>query len=77
MDFLDIAKKRQSTRKYDASRFVEEEKLENILEAGRLSPSARNTQPWRLYASIRKDVIDEINASFEALGRNLFFKACK
>ena len=46
MDFLEIAKNRQSTRKYDASRSVEDEKLEKILEAGRLSPSACNGQPY-------------------------------
>ena len=46
MDFLEIAKRRQSTRKYDASRSVEDEKLEKILEAGRLSPSACNGQPY-------------------------------
>ena len=46
MDFLEIAKRRQSTRKYDASRTVEDEKLEKILEAGRLSPSACNGQPY-------------------------------
>ena len=46
MDFLEIAKSRQSTRKYDASRAVEDEKLEKILEAGRLAPSACNGQPY-------------------------------
>ena len=46
MDFLEIAKMRQSTRKYDASRVVEDEKLEKILEAGRLAPSACNGQPY-------------------------------
>ena len=46
MDFLEIAKRRQSTRKYDASRTVEDEKLEKILLAGRLSPSACNGQPY-------------------------------
>ena len=46
MDFLEIARSRQSTRKYDSSRPVEDEKLEKILEAGRLSPSACNGQPY-------------------------------
>ena len=46
MDFLEIAKKRQSTRKYDSTRPVEDERLEKILEAGRLSPSACNGQPY-------------------------------
>ena len=35
MDFLDIAKLRQSCRSYDETRPVEEEKLNAILEAAR------------------------------------------
>ena len=46
MDFCEIVKKRQSTRKYDASRQVEDEKLQIILEAARLAPSACNGQPY-------------------------------
>lgn len=43
--FLDLVKRRQSVRKYDA-RPVEEEKLRLCLEAARLAPSASNSQPW-------------------------------
>ena len=39
-DFLQLAASRQSDRAYDMSRAVEPEKLERILEAARLSPSA-------------------------------------
>jgi nitroreductase len=48
MDFLEIANARQSCRSYDESRAVEPEKLEKILEAARLSPSACNGQPYIL-----------------------------
>jgi nitroreductase len=45
MSFLELAKKRCSVRKYrDAE--VEEEKLRQMLEAGRIAPSAVNFQPW-------------------------------
>jgi nitroreductase len=43
--FLNLAKHRYSTRKYD-SKPIEAEKLEYILEAGRIAPSAANYQPW-------------------------------
>jgi nitroreductase len=43
---LEIITSRQSDRKYD-SRPVEREKLERILEAARISPSANNAQPWK------------------------------
>ena len=42
MNFLEIAKLRQSCRSYDENRSVEQEKLDAILEAARLSPSACN-----------------------------------
>ncbi|MFB3890248.1 MAG: nitroreductase family protein [Candidatus Bathyarchaeia archaeon] len=44
MDVLEAVKTRRSIRKYDPKP-VEEEKLTNILEAARLSPTAANRQP--------------------------------
>ena len=48
MDFLTIAKTRQSCRSYDPEREVEEDKLAAVLEAARLSPSACNGQPYKI-----------------------------
>ena len=48
MDFLEIANARQSCRAYEAGREVEQEKLDAILEAVRLAPSACNGQPYFL-----------------------------
>ena len=48
MNFLEIAQTRQSCRSYDESRTVEPEKLDAVLEAVRLAPSACNGQPYRL-----------------------------
>lgn len=45
MEVLDIIKNRRSIRKYK-SQPVEKEKLDAILEAARLAPSACNSQPW-------------------------------
>jgi nitroreductase len=47
MDFLELARKRYSVRSYRADP-VEEEKLERILEAARLAPTAVNIQPFQL-----------------------------
>lgn len=47
MEFLELAKKRASVRSYQAKP-VEEDKLNKILEAARVAPSAKNLQPWRL-----------------------------
>jgi len=46
MNFMEIAEKRQSCRRYDTQRPVEEEKLQAILRAGQLAPSACNGQPY-------------------------------
>ena len=48
MNFLEIAQHRQSCRSYDQNRDVEQEKLDAILEAARLAPSACNGQPYHL-----------------------------
>lgn len=48
MDFLEIANGRQSCRNFDEQRQVESEKMEAVLEAGRLAPSACNAQPYHM-----------------------------
>ena len=48
MDFMEIANARQSCRSYDENRAVEPEKLQAVLEAARLAPSACNGQPYVL-----------------------------
>lgn len=46
MDVSEAIQKRRSIRKYQG-RQIEEEKLDRVLEAGRLAPSARNLQEWK------------------------------
>lgn len=48
MNFTEIANARQSCRSYDETRPVEPEKLDAVLEAARLAPSACNGQPWHI-----------------------------
>ncbi len=47
MEFLQLAKKRYSVRKF-SDRKVEKETLDLILEAGRVAPTAVNFQPQRI-----------------------------
>ena len=49
MTFLELAKSRYSVRSY-LPKPVEREKLDYILECGRIAPSAANYQPWIIYA---------------------------
>lgn len=46
MDVFDAIKGRRSIRKY-SGRPVEDEKMQKVLEAARLSPSASNLQNWK------------------------------
>lgn len=48
MDFLEFAKSRYSVRSYKAD-MIEKEKLNYILESGRVSPTACNFQPQKIY----------------------------
>jgi nitroreductase len=47
MDFIDLISKRYSVRAYKPDR-VEEEKVNIILNAARLAPTASNRQPFRI-----------------------------
>ena len=46
MEMLDLILRRQSDRRYSV-RPVEPDKIDRILEAGRMAPSACNSQPWK------------------------------
>ena len=52
--------KRASLRKRLSSREVEQEKINKILEAVRVSPSGRNKQPWRLIVIKDKKTIETL-----------------
>lgn len=71
MDFLEIAQARQSCRNYDGTRPVEPEKLEKILEAGRLSPSACNGQPYQITVC-QGEKAREAAAAVSGMGMNKF-----
>lgn len=71
MDFLEIAKTRQSCRSYDEERPVEQEKLDAILEAGRLAPSACNGQPYHI-TLCRGQAAKAVAAAVTGMGMNKF-----
>ena len=71
MNFLEIANARQSCRAYDETRPVEDEKLNAILEATRLSPSACNGQPYHLTVCTG-ETAKEVAMACRGLGMNKF-----
>ncbi len=58
--FLDLAKARFSSRQFTL-RPVEKEKLEMILEAGRVAPTAKNNQPQRIYVVQSEEGLKKLN----------------
>lgn len=71
MDFYEVIRNRRSIRKYQ-DKPVEEDKLQRILEAARLAPSAANRQPWR-FVVIRTE---KVKKEFEkAYNREWFWQA--
>ena len=71
MNFYEIAQNRQSCRSYDANRAVEEDKLNAILEAVRLAPSACNGQPYHLTVC-RGEVAKAVAKATMGMGMNKF-----
>ena len=71
MNFMEIAQARQSCRSYDASKAVEPEKLNAILEAVRLAPSACNGQPYHI-TLCRGDTAKAVAAAVSGMGMNKF-----
>lgn len=59
MDFLELAKERYSCRSF-LDKKVEMEKLEKVLEAGRLAPTGRNNQPQRILVLQDKQELEKL-----------------
>jgi nitroreductase len=70
---LELINSRQSDRKY-SDKPVEKEKLERIIEAGRMAPSACNAQPWKFIVVTEPKLIGKIAeaASARLIGMNIF-----
>ncbi len=71
MNFLEIAQNRQSCRSYNAKREVEQEKIDRILEAAVLSPSACNGQPYFITVC-KNDVAKAVAKATMGMGMNKF-----
>lgn len=60
MDFLELVKNRYSCKKFDDKK-IEREKLDRILEAGRLAPTAKNFQEQRVYVIESEEGLKKID----------------
>lgn len=75
IDFLKLLELRQSDRGY-LGRVVENDKIERILEAARLAPSACNAQPWKFIVVDQPELLKEMSKAVSnwITGINAFAK---
>lgn len=59
--FLDLAKERYSVRKFTEQQ-IEQEKLDKILEAGNVAPTAVNYQPQRIYVLQSEEALAKVSS---------------
>jgi len=65
MDVQTAVRVRRSIRKYQPTE-VPEGKLLRVLEAGRLSPSAANRQPWHFILITKREMKEKLRAAYGA-----------
>lgn len=73
MNFTEIAQARQSCRKYDPTRPIEDGILAAILESTRLAPSACNGQPYHLTVC-KGETARRVASTVMGMGMNKFAK---
>ena len=71
MNFTEIAAVRQSCRRYDSSRMVEKEKIDAIIKAGQLAPSACNGQPYH-FTVCKGESAQNVALATKGVGLNHF-----
>lgn len=60
MEFSEVVKKRYSCKKFDGKK-VEKEKINEILEAGRLAPTAKNLQEQKIYVLESEEMLAKVD----------------
>ena len=59
MSFLELAKDRYSVRKF-SDKPVEQEKIEQILEAAIVAPTACNNQPYKVWVIESEEALEKM-----------------
>lgn len=77
-DFMKLIKGRRSVRSFQ-ERPVEKELIEEIIQAGRFAPSAKNRQPWKFIVITNRDFINNLstevkNQMKKMLKRRFFYQ---
>jgi nitroreductase len=75
MNFLELAKKRYAVRNFQSKK-VETEKLNLILEAGRVAPTGANMQPQELIVVQENSGLEKVNKAANIYGAPLAIIVC-
>ncbi|NLZ92512.1 MAG: nitroreductase [Firmicutes bacterium] len=75
MSFIELAQKRYSVRQYQTKQ-VEQGKIDAILSAGRLAPTAVNKQPQKILVVNTTEGLDKLNKAANIHGAPLAFIVC-
>lgn len=75
MDFLELAKRRYACRAYRDTE-IEPEKLDRILEAGRVAPTGANRQPQRILVVRTSDGMEKLGRCTKTFGAPLALVVC-
>jgi nitroreductase len=75
MNFIDLAQKRYSVRSYSDKK-VEKEKLDLILKAANLAPTAANKQPQRLIVIQEEEGLRKISKAANTYGAQCVIIVC-
>jgi len=75
MAFSDLIRQRFSSRKYTDKK-VEEEKLQTILEAGRVAPTACNKQPFKLLVIQSESGLEKLKKAYKTFDAPLAILVC-
>ena len=76
MNFLELAKQRCSIRSF-ARQPIEKEKLDYILEAGRVAPTACNKQPQRIIVVQNPENIQKVQKAYATFGSPCVLIICR
>ena len=74
--FVELVKTRQSCREFN-DKPVDANVVEEIAELAMLSPSACNSQPWKMYVVTDENKVGLVAESLQERGRNAFVSGAK
>ena len=74
--FVQLVKERQSCREFN-NQPVDKQTVLELAELAMLSPSACNSQPWKMYVVTEGEKLSAVKESLQERGRNSFVSGAK